>query len=230
MLIARAGALLACAVASTTLCGCLGTRVSADTPAGVSLAGNWKLDPAASDDPHKVLAKMRAKAQEIINSANAAAGRAPDPPPAGAAAGAAGPSPGAPHGPRRDPLAHSQTAHIVQSLLERGDHLTVVQKPDEMVFDYGTSRRSFTPGGHSVVSAEGGVGDQTSGWNGKDYVINIKPQNGPAVTETYGLSPDGKHLLETLHINQYELPFPVDVKRTYDPTTETGPRQLSPGG
>jgi hypothetical protein len=119
-------------------------------------------------------------------------------------------------------------AHIVQSLLERGDHLTVVQKPDEMVFDFGGQRRSFTPGAHSVVSAEGGVGDQTSGWHNKSYVISIRPQNGPSVTETFGLSPDGKQLLETLHIDQYELPFAVDVKRTYDRTTETGPRQLSP--
>jgi hypothetical protein len=225
MLLARAGALLGCAVASAMLCGCFGPRVSADTPAGVSLAGNWKLDPAASDDPHRVLDKMRAKAQQLINNANAAAGRPPDAPPPGAA----GADATAARGPRRDPLQHSQMAHIVQSLLERGDHLSVVQKPDEMVFDYGSSRRSFTPGAHSVVSAEGGVGDQNSGWNGRNYVITIKPQNGPEVIETYGLSADRAHLLETVHINQYELPFAVDVKRSYDRTTETGPRQLSPG-
>ena len=224
MTTARAGALLVCAVAVAALAGCFGARVSADVPGGVSLAGNWKLDPTASDDPQKTLAQMRAQALKIISHANAAAGR-PDAPPAGAP-GAEGSGPG--HGPRADPLQHSPMAHVLEGLLERGDHLSVRQSPDQMVFDYGTSRRSFTPGAHSVVSAEGGVGDQTSGWSGRDYVIRIKAQNGPAVTESYGLSADGRHLVEKVHIDQYELPA-VTLTRTYNPTSETGPRQLSSG-
>ena len=66
--------LLVCALAA--LAGCA-TRLAADPPAGVSLAGNWKLDPAASDDPQKVLAQMRAEAIKIINRRQ----NAPPPPP-----------------------------------------------------------------------------------------------------------------------------------------------------
>lgn len=221
MLTARAGALLLCAAAATLIGGCTSTRVSPAAP-GVSLAGSWKVDPSASDDLQKTLAQMRAQALKIIarNAPSAQArgnGAAADALPAEDAAPA--------RGPRRDPLQHSPMAHVIRAMIERGDFLTVRQTPGEIVFDYGTSRRSFTPGAHSVVSAEGGVGDQTSGWNGRSYLISIRAQNGPAVTETYALSADGGHLVQKLHIGAYELPA-VDVTRTYVPTSEAAPRQL----
>jgi hypothetical protein len=76
-----------------------------------------------------------------------------------------------------------------------------------------------------VVSAEGGVGDQTSGWKDHEYVIEVKAQLGPTVIETLGLSPDGKHLVDQLHISSGELSA-VSLKRVYDPTTEVAPRQM----
>ena len=210
----RAGALLACA-AAVALCGCVGSTFSPDMPEGVSLAGSWKLNHAASDDPQKVLAKMREQATKLIRrqqaevaarTGTAAAGchgrrtRAREQvrrPPAGQGQG----------GPRRgDPLRRSPMASVIRAMLERGDFLTVHQSPSEFVLDYGTSRRSFTPGLHSVVSAEGGVGDQNAGWHHKSFVIRVKPQNGPEVTETYALSADGKQLIETFAIASAELP------------------------
>jgi hypothetical protein len=226
----RAGALLACA-AAVVLCGCVG--LSADTPASASLAGNWKLNHAASDDPQKVLAKMRDQATKIIKRQQAEiaarTGSAPPdvmgdaPPPEGAPAHAGTPGQGGAH--RGDPLRRSPMAAVIHTMMERGDFLTVRQSPSEFVLDYGTSRRSFTPGQHSVVSAEGGVGDQNAGWHHNAFVIRVKPQNGPEVTETYALSADGKQLIETLNIASSELPA-EGLKRVYDPTSETAPRQL----
>jgi hypothetical protein len=226
----RAGALLACA-AAVTLCGCHG--VSPDAPEGVSLAGSWKLNHAASDDPQKALAKMREQAARIIKRQQAEiaarTGTAPPdamsdgPPPEANSAPPGSPGPGAPrHG---DPLRRSPMAAIIRAMLERGDYLTIRQSQSEFVLDFGTFHRSFTPGGHSVVSAEGGVGDQNSGWHGKAYVITIKAQNGPTLTDTYSLSADAKQLLETLAIASSELPA-VKINRVYDRTTETAPRQL----
>jgi hypothetical protein len=223
------GALL-CAAAVTALTGCATGK--SEAPAGVNLAGNWKLDPTASDDPQKVLAQMRAEAYKIINR-----GPQPTPPPL-PHNGMRPPnsaqdqtvnedplySPTGPGGQRPDPLRRSPMAHIILATLERGDFLTVRQGPGEFVLDYGSSQRSFTPGGHSVVSAEGGVGDQTSGWKDHEYVIEVKAQLGPTVTETLGLSPDGKHLVDQLHISSGELPA-VSLKRVYGPTTEVAPRQ-----
>ena len=131
MPIARAGALLVCAVASAALAGCFGPRMSTEAPSGVSLAGNWKLDPGASDDPQRTLTQMRAEAQKIINRANAAQGRPETPPPGAAGADASGPA----HGARRDPLQYSAMAHVVEALLERSDHRAFA-RADEMVFDW----------------------------------------------------------------------------------------------
>jgi hypothetical protein len=232
MAIVRAGALLACAAAAA-LCGCMGSTFSADTPQGVSLAGSWKLDHPASDDPQKVLTKMREQATKIIKRQQAEmAARTgivpPDvmgdaPAPEGTPPPPGGPGQGRPH--HGDPLRRSPMAAVIHTMMERGDFLTVRQSASELVLDYGTSRRSFTPGLHSVVSAEGGVGDQTAGWYKKTFVIKVKPQNGPEVTESYALSPDGKHLLETLALASSELPA-EQIKRVYDPTSETAPRQL----
>src|ERR1700719_4069218 len=124
-----------------------------------------------------------------------------------------------------DPLRNSQMMHVLAAALARGDFLTVKIRAGEVVFDYGTSVRTFSPGGHSVVSAEGGVGDQTSGWSGRDYVIHLRAQMGPDVAENYAVSADGKHLIETLRIGPAELPV-VNLTRVYDPTSETAPRNL----
>ena len=83
-------------------------------------------------------------------------------------------------------------------------------------------------GAHSVVSAEGGVGDQRSGWNGRSYIIIIKAQQGPEMTDAYELGADGKQLVEKLHISSYELPA-VDLKRVYDLTSDATPHQLPTG-
>jgi hypothetical protein len=227
---ACAGRLLLAVAAATLLGACAGNRLSPDAPAGVSLAGAWKLNHAVSDDPQKLLAGMRAEALRRIRRAQAMAGvQRPDTRSGGTSRTASDePLPDVdPPGPRTahmDPLQRSPMAHIVFERLARGDFLTVRQGPAEFVLDYGGSQRNFTPGGHSVVSAEGGVGDQTSGWKGREYLIEIKAQLGPHVTERYGLSADGKHLVEKLHIGADELSA-VELTRVYDPVSESAPPQ-----
>ncbi len=219
MLTVRARTLLLCAAAATLLGGCWTSRVSPESSPGVSLAGTWKLDAAASDDPQKTLDQMRAEALKIINR-NAANAQARG----GTAPGAEADDPAPAHGPRRDPLQHSPMAHIIQDLMARGDTLIVRQTPGQLSFDYGTVRRSFTPGAHSVVSVEGGVGDQTSGWHGDEYLILVKAQNGPEVEERYSVSPDRAHLTEKFRMYPYELPG-VSLKRVYDAASENTPRR-----
>jgi hypothetical protein len=222
--------------ASAALAGCAGGPKAA-APPGVMLAGNWKLNHSASDDPQQVIAKMRAQAWKILTRAGSvdegpragAGGRggtggvqSPDLNPAlgpdDAGAGGGG------HGrPRPDVLQHSPMMHALAARLARGDYLTVRQSGEQFVLDYGSIVRTYTPGAHSVVSAEMGVADQVSGWDGREYVIQIKAQLGPNVVEKYGLSGDGKQLIEKLRIGPAELPA-VDLKRVYDRTSETAPR------
>jgi hypothetical protein len=219
---------------TATLAGCA-AGPSADAPPGVVLAGNWKLNHTASDDPQQIIAKMRAQALKIIGrqyGATDAGPRAHTPGGAGGPSAADNPAFGADepptgkrgtHGP--DPLRYSPMMHVLSAALERGDFLTVRQTSQEFVLDYGTTVRSFTPGAHSVVSAEMGVADQVSGWHGRDYVIDQKAQLGPSVHEEYGLSSDGQHLVEKLRIGPAELPA-INLTRVYDRTTETAPRAL----
>jgi hypothetical protein len=226
----KAGLAASAALLAAQLAGCA-TGFKADAPAGVLLAGTWRLDHAKSDDPQVVIHTMRTEALKQMQKLGLAQERAlaqvDAPPPRG------GPPPPVPSGeqvfspdqssPRADPLRRSPMMHVLAEAIERGDFLTVRQSSDELVLDYGSSVRSFTPGGRSVVSAENGVADRTSGWKGHQYVIRDKAQMGPSVVETYELSPDGQHLVETLHIGPYELPA-IELKRVYD-RAEAAPRQ-----
>jgi len=237
MLTVRATGVLLCA-AAIVLPGCAGSRPAEEAPPGVNLAGAWKLDHGAGDDPQKILDNMRAEAlkilghppqpQQVVGSPNRPGrqgqgqAQSPDTPATPAEAAYAQLAPGTP---RADPLRHSPMAHVIMNSVARGDFLTVRQSPGEFVLDYGSSRRSFTPGQHSVVSTESGVGDQTSGWKGHAYVIEVKAQQGPRVTEEYALSPDGKQLLAKLHIASAELPA-VSMTRVYIPTNQSAPQQL----
>lgn len=226
------------------LAGCAGSRLSPDIPAGVRLEGVWRLNRGASDDPGKVIDAMRA---EALKRMRRAIGASAAPPPMSGGQGrrgrrgqsgdqgsqggsddqqareeAAQQAATAIAGPHFDPLRRSPTMHALTAILSRSDFLTVRQTPDQMVFDYGTTVRRYTPGGHSVVSSETGVADQNSGWKSKAYVIDVKPQVGPEVTEEYGLSPDGKHLVLKLQIGSFDLPK-INLTRVYDPTGEVVP-------
>jgi hypothetical protein len=221
-----------CLLLVAQLAGCVGAQLAAAPAPGASLAGAWKLNPATSDDPQNVIDRMRAEAiQRMARQTQQVT--VPQPSMRGGGRGGAArtdtqdstqqevPDPG--H--HLDPLRNSQMMRVLAAALARGDFLTVKSSASEIVFDYGTSVRSFTPGVHSVVSAEGGVGDQVSGWNGRDYVITVRAQMGPDVAEHYSLSPDGKHLIEKLRIGPAELPA-ISLTRVYDPTSEAAPRQL----
>lgn len=229
----RAAVLLKVAM---VLSGCVGGHLSPETAAGPRLQGVWKLNHAASDDPQKIIDTLRAEAQKkIVRAMNAAA------------QGPMGPAPGQGGGSRRrgqqggidsseqqaedlalqqgpgtDPLRISPTMHALRDTLQRSDYLTIRESPEQVSFDYGTTVRNYTPGAHSVVSSENGVADQTSGWSGKGYVINIRPQIGPAIVEEYGLSEDGKHLIVKTHIGPFELSR-VNLTRVYDPTGAAAP-------
>jgi hypothetical protein len=229
---------LLCLLLVAPLAGCGGHLAEAPAP-GASLAGAWKLNPTTSDDPQKVIERMRAQALQRMARREQTAplqpaathhGGAHGAGSAGSAGSAADSQDGAQQevfdpGRHLDPLRNSQMMHVLAAALARGDFLTVRIKAGQVVFDYGTSVRSFTPGARSVVSAEGGVGDQTSGWSGHDYVIQLRAQMGPNVAENYAVSADGKHLIETLRIGPAELPV-VGLTRVYDQTSDTAPRNL----
>ncbi len=95
------------------------------------------------------------------------------------------------------------------------DALKIEQSPGHFVLIRGEDHRSFTPGGESVVSVADGVADQHSGWSGREYVIEVRPQVGPRVIERYGLSADGRQLVERFTLTEEGLPK-LEFTRVYD--------------
>jgi hypothetical protein len=227
----RSSVCAAALLATLALAGCFGNRYAAENSGTVQLQGVWRLNRAASDDPQKIIDRLKEEALKKIRRAT----NAQPAPSLGEPGGGGqrrrggqgqgrsssgdqiqeeppqGPAPGA------DPLRNSPTMHELRAILQRSDFLTIKQSTDQITFDYSTTVRSYTPGGHSVVSSENGVADQTSGWKGKQYIINIKPQLGPLVEEEYALSPDGKQLIVKSHIGPFEL-SKVSFTRVYDAT------------
>jgi hypothetical protein len=110
----------------------------------------------------------------------------------------------------------SQYTNALGSILT-GDGIVIEQSPERFVLRRGDSRRSFTPGGRSVVGVAGGVADQTTGWKGRDYVIDVRPQVGPRVTERYSLGPQGQ-LIEKVTLSGDDL-TKLEFTRVYDKGT-----------
>jgi hypothetical protein len=124
-----------------------------------------------------------------------------------------------------DAYTHMTVIKTLMADLARAPSLTIHQSPERFSLDYGSSVRTFTPGAVSVVSAAWGVADQSSGWKGREFVIQVKPQTGVASVERYTLSDDGKRLIEELRLGGGDFPS-VQLKRVYDHTDRPLPRGL----
>jgi hypothetical protein len=218
--LALAGSLL---VLTLVACGGGAGGLRPDTPTGVNLAGTWRLNRAASDDPQAMIERIRKDEMKRMR-------RAYGPPPAeelpeidehgnprrvqhddGERGGRMRFMPRLPYA---EALGSSLTA----------DTLQIEQSPTRFVLVRGDDRRSYTPGGDSVVSVPNGVADQHSGWAGKEYVIEVRPQVGARVIERYGLSADGHQLVEKVSLTDEGWPK-LEFTRVYEPG-KLSPRDL----
>jgi hypothetical protein len=123
--------------------------------------------------------------------------------------------PGEERGGRRGRFMRSPYEQALGAVLT-ADSVQIEQSPTRFLLIRGADRRSFTPGGQSVVSVAEGVADQHSGWSGREYVIEVKPQVGPRVIERYGLSADGRQLVEKFTLTDDGWPK-LEFTRVYDP-------------
>jgi hypothetical protein len=220
----RASSALA-ALLAIALSGCGGMSLEPDVPAGVNLAGSWHLNREASDDPEAIIARLQEKLTQRMSrmreytsddlqagsSETGNRGGATDARPAGATAMGGG---------FRDRRRHRDflRTHYGQALGARlsGNGLVIEQSTSSFVISRGDSRRSYTPGGHSVVSVVDGVADQSSGWKGREFVIDVRPQVGPRLTERYGLTADGQLVEKVTLAEDNGLPE-LEFTRVYEP-------------
>ena len=221
------------ALAALALGACSGAPdLKPDTPGGVNLAGTWKLNRQASQDPQAMIDAIRQKFMrarrdyipsttgeempEIDEHGNPRQGRR------GGGMERAPSDPAALQ--RRAKYAPGASYTRALGAALTADSMKIEQSATRFAITRGEDRRSFTPGGDSVVSVEDGVADQYSGWSGREYVIEVKPQVGPRVIERYGLSADGRQLVEKFTLSEEGLPK-LEFTRVYDPGT-LGPRAL----
>jgi hypothetical protein len=238
MSIVRAREISLATLAAVALAGCASVGRFDPSPAHtVDLSGSWILDHAASDDPKAVIEKLRPKPVKHSWDMPPDDGTGDDtgPPEGGGQQGGGqrggrsrrGGSQGQPQVTYRnnnDAYTHSTVLKMLQADLAR-ESLTIRQAPDRFTLDYGSVVRNFTPGAVSVVSAAWGVADQSSGWKGKEFVIQVKPQMGVATVESFSLADDGNHLVEQLHMGGGDFPA-VKLKRVYDRADHPAPRDV----
>lgn len=237
MLMVRARGILPALVAAAVLAGCGISRLDENPSKSVDMSGSWILDRSASDDPKPLLDKLRPKPVSRGWGAPPDDGMGDDAgPPGGGQQGGQGgggrrrrgggqDQPPIVYRNSNDAYVHTTVIKMLQADLARAGYLTINQSADRFAIDYGSALRSFTPGSVSVVSAAWGVADQSSGWKGKDFVIQVKPQMGVASYERYSLSEDGQHLTEELHLGGGEFPS-VKLKRVYGRTDKPVPRSV----
>lgn len=202
--------------AAALLAGCVFGNLSEDAPPGYSLSGTWKLNPAQSTDTRQALnnlQKARTRAQREAENQ------------------AFGPQPGTRAGDVQLPPLDRPAPPDVSfqtTALRAGEWLKTEQHGEEFTVSNGDISHSYVAGQKSVVSVSSGVADQKAGWKGKEFRIEIRPQVGPSIRESYRLSDDGKQLIETVDVAREGRIPAIHVVRVYDPTTEMP--QALPGG
>ena len=213
---------------AAALAGC--TSLSDQAPPGVLLAGMWKLDPELSTNSRAALQKLVRAGPRGTSSygSNSDASDASSGDDSGTGGGQG--NGGQQGGGRRhrsqsiyqgleEPTGYPVDLSLQRSLLSGGDYLKIEQRPGEFDVSNGDTSDSYVPGQKSVVSVPSGVADQRTGWKGKEYWIEIRPQVGPSVTEKFRLSDDGKRLIETISVGSEGRVRKLDVTRVYEPAT-----------
>jgi hypothetical protein len=232
--------LLLSGVLAASLAGCASVgNYASDAPPGGGLEGVWRLNAAESDDPKKVLEKLRREARKRAQYVAPVEQQVPQQGGGrrrgGGQAGDGQQQPqtitaddgyqGDPNGPRQVDV-RSPFVRVMGSDLLRNEVMAIHETPGSFTLDYGSSIRRLTPGERSVVSVPGGVADQSTGWKGKAYVVELHSQVGPDITEQYSLSEKrGRQLIVKVHLGGSGMPN-VSLTRVYDPGGNATPRSL----
>jgi hypothetical protein len=206
-----------------SLGGCMMVHVHELPPSNYTIEGVWELNPALSSDPDKVLAAVQPKPKTGPGSGKGAPGPAPevindpttDLPPIDTTRGHEGQAVYLSNA-MNDRYAYRPPLDFQNNALLGGQWLKIRQTEAEVSISNAATNRSFTPGERSVVSVPSGVADQVAGWSGKDFLIEVRPQIGPEVKETYTLSADGKQLLVKIDVASEGRNRAMKVIRVYD--------------
>lgn len=221
----RATAVSVCftALAATALLGgCASSRLSSQAPAGVHLAGDWKLDGARSDDLGRAIAQLRAHDRKLAHERRREAARAAEAQegPEGGRREGAGPDQGSGEAFNIGPGPQVSASDELIANVPQGSYLRIAVGPDSFTVTSGDSSTRYTPGLPTDISAQQGDAQQIAGWRGADFVIDTRPQWGPRIIQSYGLTKDGR-LRMTVRLTGGGTKF--TFTSIYDRTTRVSP-------
>ncbi|MFZ0499034.1 MAG: hypothetical protein WAU49_16150 [Steroidobacteraceae bacterium] len=216
-------------IAAALLTGCTGgPRLSSQLPAGIRLAGDWKLDPARSDDLGKAVAELHAQQAKARHETQGQTpglggygGRRMG---GGGQGGGQGESSTGQEGGDLGlgvggPPRYSAVDELMSNV-PQGDYLRIKVSADAFTVVSGDSSDEYTPGVESDISAVQGDAQQFTGWKGTDYVIDTRPQFGAEIIQTFSMRSDGTlSMTVRLSGSGTKLTF----TRIYEHTTDVTP-------
>ncbi len=212
---------------------------SGGATSGQALAGTCKLNRALSDDPAKKLVSDDNIATGETGTAVPMAGQTggrPDAatqssmgnmsaPPSGMSGigGLGGPNGmggGVPPMPATPPSHRWDTDKDRQKRLEGilpANSLTIDQKDNEIDFDdLGRKEILYTDGRKLRKSKDDRVQEFTARWDAGNLTYDEKRPPRGTITRTFGLSPNGRQMTETMTIDNGSISVPVVLKYVYD--------------
>lgn len=211
---------LCAATFAVTLSGCAADRLKTVAPRDAPrLAGNWTLDPSTSEPLHTAVIRLQTQLRGLMRRARHAARaaehsrRAPrasepprqdrdhderTPPATDTPAGEAGPL----QEPGVEVSAPLFGAAWMREFIARvpvGDYLGIGIAPGVFTVRSAGGSQQCDLGVPTAVTFGEGTADQTCGWRGSDFLIELRPRIGPELTERFALEPGGE-LMMSLHL------------------------------
>jgi hypothetical protein len=220
-------------IAAAVLAACAANpRLSSQLPAGVRLAGDWKLDPAHSDDLGTAVQQLRAQqakqrhenAQSQQQGGLGGYGRHRGGGQQGGDDGQQGQGEGEAEGGEEGVVGggpvYASAVDELMTNVPQGDYLRIQVSSGAFTVTSGNSSSEYTPGVESDISAVQGDAQQFTGWKGTDYVIDTKPQLGAEIIQTFSEAKNGT-LSMTVRLSGTGIHF--TFTRIYDRTTGVTP-------
>jgi hypothetical protein len=210
----RAATALAC-LWITVLAGC--SSLSTHPPRTTDLSGDWQLNQSLSDDPQALMRAHRQQ-QGFGHGGGHHHGGMPGmggmggmgmphldgPGTTSSGGGYGGGSYGGGRGGGMGPHRGSNN-----EFLARPDKLSIKQDAGELHLVADGVPTDYTYGDKVMASVQNGAAERTSGWKGKDFVVNYDVKDGPKASRSYQLSEDGKRLTMTTQVSGARFP---DIK------------------
>lgn len=229
-----------CATLLFAMSGCA-DQLKATPPHNVPrLAGNWELDAASSESLGTAVEAIQAQLHKLLRRGHhgpAAGNPVERRHREGGGFGIPGdnrpqeasnsiPTPQIPKVVVRAPQVGMKLIREFLANVPEGNYLALRIAPGVFTQLTGAGSEQCTPGVLTAVTLGEVAANETCGWRGRAFVVQIRPQYGPTLTEQYELAPNGELVL-VLRLAGGGLD--VRLTRRYRRTSQSPPIPLPTG-